>query len=489
METSLLNVFKIQTKQATSIYFNHNRIQRHYEQRKTKRDIVLKARQHGFTTYVQLSFLHKCILNENVNCLTVSDTVPHAVDIFNKIHYAIKNLPDWMIEELMLDTKNVRRISFGLNDSALSVSTSGRSGTLHGLHISEFAFMRQQQKDEVMEGSLQALTSNGSCVIESTANGMEDFYALYTASKEGQTEWKAHFYPWHWNDDYQRQAPEQQEWKEMYKEEAKKHGLRADIQDEFKLSDSQLFWYYNKARTLKKAIREEFPTTDLEAFLSTGRNVFSLSILQKLKPRFHAKTYKQVKIFEEVQSNEKYTIGIDTATGRGEDYSSMVVLKKNTWEVVATYRDKTITPDKLAIIAMELSKKYNEAFLVPEVNNSGLTTVLKLKELGFYNMYREKDIDKVTNKTRNKWGWTTTSANRDLMIDDCVELFEEGALIIPCDDILKEMAVFIITSNFKRKKYRREAQQGYHDDMLFALFLAVQGCKRHQEQALEIINW
>jgi hypothetical protein len=84
-------------------------------------------------------------------------------------------------------------------------------------------------------------------------------------------------------------------------------------------------------------------------------------------------------------------------------------------------------------------------------------------------------VDKKTQQSVNEYGWRTTGANRDLMIDDFIEMFEDGTIIIHSSEAISQMKTFV-----RKSGGRREHADGYHDDTLFALFLCVQGYKYHR---------
>jgi hypothetical protein len=176
-----------------------------------------------------------------------------------------------------------------------------------------------------------------------------------------------------------------------------------------------------------------------------------------------------------VVEGHSYILGIDTSEGVGNDSTGMVVLDTNTMDVVAVFEDRTVRPDQVAEMAIKISNVYNGAYIIPERNGSGLTTVLKLQELGYNNVYRDTTIDKISNKVRDQMGWRTTSTSRDLMIDDFKELFEEGEIGLNDSGIVGQMMTFVRKENGKR-----EHEDGKHDDLLFALMLCVQGLKYYR---------
>jgi hypothetical protein len=225
-------------------------------------------------------------------------------------------------------------------------------------------------------------------------------------------------------------------------------------------------------------IKQEYPTIPEEAFLTSSVSVFDLFTVSQLQAGNIIRTIKGTRIYKEPEVNHKYIIGIDTAEGVENDYTGLAIIDAtdvDNIEEVGHFSDNTIRPDQTADLAVHLAKVYNEAFIIPERNSSGLTTVLRIQELGYRNLFSNRSIDKKTQKPKNEYGWRTTSTNRDVMIDDFIEAFEGGTFIVKSPEAIQQMKTFV-----RKDNGRREHETGYHDDSLFSLFLALQGHKYHR---------
>ena len=66
-------------------------------------------------------------------------------------------------------------------------------------------------------------------------------------------------------------------------------------------------------------------------------------------------------------------ITVDVARGVGEDYSAFVIFDITEFphKVVAKYRNNDIKPMLFPNVIWEMAKKYNEAFILCEVNDIG----------------------------------------------------------------------------------------------------------------------
>ena len=167
----LNNLYFITDKQGKKVRFRMTQEQIDYFQGMHTRNIILKARQLGFTTLVCIVQLDAALF-EAAKCALIAHTLNDAKRLFReKVKYAYDNLP-----------KELRAANPARNDAAgelvfskggsLYVSTSFRGGTLRYLHVSEFGKICAKFPDkarEVVTGSLPAVPLSGITIIESTA--------------------------------------------------------------------------------------------------------------------------------------------------------------------------------------------------------------------------------------------------------------------------------------------------------------------------------
>lgn len=195
--------------EAFSMPFNPNRAQRRFIKRLWHRNIILKARQLGFTTLIAIMWLDHALFNTDQRCGIIAQDRDAAEAIFrDKVKYAYQNLPLEIRERFPLARDSATELLFAHNNSSVRVATSMRSGTIHRLHISEFGKICAKFPDkakEVMTGSIPAVPTNGILVIESTAEGANgEFYELSTRSQAQhfshsvltQRDYRFHFYAW-----------------------------------------------------------------------------------------------------------------------------------------------------------------------------------------------------------------------------------------------------------------------------------------------------
>lgn len=190
--------------------FIPNRAQRRLLQKLHHRNVILKARQLGFTTLICMLWLDTALFSRDpIRCGIIAQDKEAAENIFRgKILFAYDNLPEEMRQMFPLSKRTSTEIEFAHNGASIRVATSMRSGTIHRLHISEHGKICAKYPDkakEVATGSIPAVPKSGILVIESTAEGQDgDFYKItqraealdLQGAKLSAKDYRFHFFPW-----------------------------------------------------------------------------------------------------------------------------------------------------------------------------------------------------------------------------------------------------------------------------------------------------
>lgn len=200
--------------------FRPNRAQRRFISRLWHRNIILKARQLGFTTLICILWLDHALFNANQRCAIIAQDLPAAQAIFrDKVKFAYDHLPPALRDAMPLATDSQTELLFRHNNSSVKVATSVRSGTIDRLHVSEFGKICAKfpaKAVEIMTGSLPAVPLDGIAIIESTAEGQGgEFHAMCkkaeALAQQGKQltprEWRFNFFPW-WEEDAYEIDPE-----------------------------------------------------------------------------------------------------------------------------------------------------------------------------------------------------------------------------------------------------------------------------------------
>lgn len=498
--------FSVVNKERKTVPFFLNPIQKDFldklqTQGRSKPYFILKSRQQGFTTLITAIGLSFAITTRNFSGFTLADREDNARAIFlDKAKLMYDMLPERLKPLEKLNSAN--ELFFDRLNSSWRVSTAsesvGRSRTLSFIHYSEVAFYRcplsQLQKSISEAGVKDAL-----CIYETTANGFNEAKALWDSGVCVNL-----FYPWYLSSEYRENDPSYKEsadsWLKNRLGALKRRGL----------DESQLNWYARKYKMYldKSAIRQEYPSSPEEAFVSSGRCIFDSDAISHYLSCFDIKptpgyfTYKErtnpvylpdgrlasasselydikfipdqngyISIVDMPYTQDlgsqivfkPYVIGADTA-GSGEDYFTAKVLDNTTGRCVATLRKKHFDEDLFAKQLFCLGKFYNDALIGVESNFSA-HPVRVLKSLGYPNLYSSKGTS--YDSTGSYLGFITTSVTRPIIIANLVSIMRDNLLLETDRQTLIEMTSFV-----RHENGRASASSGAHDDLVMASAIA-----------------
>lgn len=473
----LSNLWHIKDKNQRLIKFKLNRAQKHFSENAHTRNILLKSRQLGFTTFEIIDTLDEVCFKHNFDALFIAQDLETAKDIFdNKIWLAWDN---YKLKELYkLNTETARQLKLGFGSSntvsSLTVDNSGRSGTYRRVHISEFGLVCKKYPDkakEIIEGTIPAVPMDGRVDIESTAEGSSGkFYDMFwEAWERGQpkqpTQYKAHFYNWQWDDEEIGKITDEQikdfingNDYQQFKEYQKRNNL----------SDKEITYYYLKWLALGRdmnALHTQYPTTAWEAFQSSGNKLFDEIALAKLAITPPIKIENQKNYYSDIKLDHNYVVGVDVGEGIGKDHSTIIIIDLSPLKprIVATYKNNRIAPDLLAYDIKNLATEFNYAFVAIERNNHGHTTISKLRDIYSENLIYRDDKDKL--------GWQTNLVNKPKMFYDLSSAVNNELIDIPSQAIVSEMRRYD-KEDLRIKTY--DDEQSEHYDLLTACCIAFQ---------------
>jgi len=240
------NRLTIVDKTAKEVPFKLNQIQGKFIKDATGRDIILKARQQGFSSLILGAFTGDFILKENILSVVVADIADNAQDLLSRVKHYIKAYEDKTGAKVPLKYNSKYELHNAATNSRYIIGTAenqdfGRSKTIHNLHLSEAAFYKHF--GHIMAAVDSALVPGGKAVIETTANGFTEFKTFYDESAIGLTGWTPHFYK------------------------------AQDFYDEDFLEQ--------KKKSLGRLYKQEYPSSALEAFITSGECYFNVEALEQ----------------------------------------------------------------------------------------------------------------------------------------------------------------------------------------------------------------
>jgi len=438
----LENFCKIKTKKRGLEPFILNEAQKDLFNtiRKNNRIILLKARQLGMSTAVTGYFYVDTIMNPGTTTALIGYNSSLTSELLDKVKVLYKSTPPALRPTIQYNSKY--EISFPKIDSKIMVLPStenvGSGYTLNNCLVTELA--KIENAEEKMISLEPAVPVDGKLVIESSPKGVGN---LYHRMWMLDNDYVKKEYGWWWG--YSREDIEQ---------------IRRRI---------------NNPRVFAQEYGLEF--------LSSGRPVFDANVVKAQRVNVlkegdyngFFKVYKQDgwTFYQPTEQGMLYVIGADVSEGvEGGDYSTATVFNRKTGEEVAFYRG-LIAADRFGETLNKIGRMYNNALMVVEINNHGLTTVTALKNFAYPSMYfRRASHESIGYNSTDRLGWRTTKVTRPLLIDELAQAMRDQVLTIHSKEILDEMTVFVYNDNNDMVP-----QNGFHDDAIFSTGIAFQGFK------------
>ena len=289
-EWRLDNLYHVQDPAGAKVLFVRNASQRAFWSDVHYLNVILKARQLGFSTFIAILIVDACVWNSNTQAGIVDATIDDAKGKLDKIRFAYDHMPEIIKRNVPLVQDNATSLEWA-NGSSVSVGTSHRGGTLQILHVSEYGKIsveRPQASKEIRSGAFGTVHRGNLIFVESTAKGVGgDFHDIVTdaealaASGRPPTasEFKLHFFPWWRHTGYVEDAaaiPVPQELSVYFDELKAKHGID--------LSPGQRAWYAAKVKQIGlDEMYREYPSFPAEAFKASIEGAYFKT--QMLKAR------------------------------------------------------------------------------------------------------------------------------------------------------------------------------------------------------------
>lgn len=473
-----------------------NRVLEKLEAGEPVRFIILKARQQGVSTIVEALIYWWTTTHKGQTGKVIahnSDTSLYLYEMFRTYYEssvtAFQPTAKYNTRDgLVFDNENApeKGLKSRIDTATAENAGTGRGQTIQWLHGSEVALWPKGQ--EIVAGLMQAvpMLANTAIFLESTANGIGDyFHTTWEASQRGESPFEPLFFPWTMDPEYSTVPPRHFRLTAEEKKVKKEHSLTL----------GQVYWRRKKMLEFigdEKRFYQEYPLTDTEAFLASGTPRFNTTILAEMSThcyepqtvelieRLNSKSRlpeilpkvqegAPLKVWQQPQDGHEYVVGADVAEGIEEDYSCATVMDKSTHQTVARFRGDMEPADFGEYLSI-LGKWYNHALIGAEINNHGLTTVQRLRDVGYDNLYRrEMGIDERYEEYTSKLGWRTDVRTKPLMIDGLSEAISSHQIIDYDKIFIRECMTYV-----RDARGRTNAQLGQHDDTVMATAIALQ---------------
>ncbi len=426
-------LLQVRTREGWTAVLKANAAQRAFERRRGERNIVLKARQMGMTTWAAARFFLKTITQPGTLTLEVAHTQEAAEEIFRIVHRFVDCLPEELREgPLRTSRANVRQIAFPELDSQYRVVSAGdrnagRGLTVQNLHCSELARWPGDPA-ETLAGLRAAMAPGAELILESTPNGVGGcFYEEW--QKAGDMGMVRHFFPWWMERRYRARAVEESSLTDEERD------LTAH-----RLLDLEQIGYRRQIRADFRGLAQQEYAEDSEScFLASGDSVFELAAIEArlatMTAPIEVRHNGNLEIWLPPLKGKNYLVAVDPAGGGSEgDYSAAQVLEMETGLQCAEFAGH-MGGLELAKLVTGLATEYNQAWLVVERNNHGSGVLALIESVcGYQKIYRQN----------GQTGWLTTSLSRpaalgrlDAALVERPECFQSRKLLAECRSFVR----------------------------------------------------
>jgi hypothetical protein len=424
-------------------------------------------RQSGKSTSVISYICHYVTFNQSVSVAILANKLKTAKDeLFAKLQLAYENLPKFLQQGVVEWNKTSFKLENGSRVICDATSSSAiRGGSFNLLLLDEYAFLPSHVAEEFYSSTYPTISAGTTTklIIVSTPNGMNHFYKLWTDSNrpEGH-KLKNKFVPIEVN---WRQVP------------ITPGGRRRD--DEW--AAEQI------ANTSEEQFQQEYGCS----FLGSSNTLISSTKLNILASEEFIKEEKDgLRIFKEPNKDGIYFVLADVSRGQGSDYSAFTVINGSSspYEVVATYKNNTVSPFQFPTTIKSVAEKYNTAYVLVETNDiGGQVASILYNDLEYENMLmtvikgrKGQILSQGFAGNRSEFGLRTTAQTKKLGCSILKRLIEEDKLILNDERIIQELMTFVSKSNtFK-------GDDGHNDDMVMTLVFFAWLCR--QEYYADLIE-
>lgn len=486
------------------------------EQEKPIRVILLKARQWGGSTLVQIymawiQLVHRRNWN-SVICAHLKDSAANIKGMYAKL---LERYPPWLLGtdgpvkfhpyERSVNTSVIKQTGCRVTIGSAETPESIRGADAVMAHLSEVAFWprtRQKSPEQLIRsvcGSV-ALLPYSVVVLESTANGTGNyFHRECERAKRGESDKQFLFVPW-----YEI---------EMYSSPIADYEAFIEAMDDYEhflweqgATLEAIHWYRQKRREYPEHadMMAEYPSDDVEAFTYSGERVFDVKQVQRLRkncidPEFVGEVYGRASHGKEALEDLKFSaepggllavwsmpadehnvrdryVTVVDIGGRSckADYSVIVVFDRY-WmmfggvpEIVAQWRGHT-DHDLLAWKAVQIASFYHRSLLVIESNTLETENtdgehseyILDTIASVYDRLYARATAGQIRENLPTRWGFHMNRSTKTLIINHQINMLRENGYIER--DLLAcyEHDVFE-----KKPNGSFGAMDGHHDDVL-----------------------
>jgi hypothetical protein len=446
-------LLRVRDREGVERWLRANAAQTAFEQARGRRNIVLKARQMGMTTWVAGRFFLKTITARGVMTVQVAHTREAAEGIFRMVQRFWECLPEDMREGPLQRSKaNAGQMCFPALDSEFRVVSAGDEGagrglTMQYLHCSEVSRW-PGDAGATLAGLRAALAPGGEMVMESTPNGAYGCFYEEWGRAATSDDVVQHFFPW-WMEEAYVAAPVGGDLREDEELLVATHGLtRAQI------------GFRRGLETSYRGLRSQEFAEDAEScFKATGECCFEVDAVEtrltSVGEPIEVRRGGALQIWFPPVAGKNYLVAVDTAGGGADgDFAAVQVIEIGSGLQCAELQQRLGTLE-LAKVSAALAREYRGALIAVERNNHGAGVLAYLDSVERYaKVYEQGGVA----------GWLTTAGSKPGMVSRMGALLVESPGMFFSRRLLGECRTFVASAGG-----RTGAANGAHDDCLMAM--------------------
>ena len=407
-----------------------NRAQADFQAHRTGRDLILKARQLGFSTLIQGEMFRRTVTGtRSTITLAHDDTTTGLLRRMADRYY--DNCKFNNIQPLRKYANAGLTTYPELNSEAIIAKAGsqdvGRGATLTDFHGSEVAFWPDAEK--IVSGAMQG--GSPDVVLESTPNGAQGYF--YEKCMDGAGIWMLHFYPWWWDADYAIDGGEI-----VFTDE------EAALVKNHNLTMGQIRWRREKQKELGRLFIQEYPEDPVTCFLTSGNSYFG-----DMTGVFTAPSNA------EWREGHRYSAGLDF--GQANDYTALSVKDITANCEVELMRVRQLSWAEIRTRIKGVYNKWHLKNLLAERNSIGSVNIEQMQHDGMTIQPFE----------------TTNQSKAEIMSDLNESIHAGGYKLLDDPAGRHEMNTFVATQS-TNGLWRLAAEGEGHDDTVIARALANQ---------------
>ena len=402
-----------------------------------RRVISMQPRQMGKSQTVAAYILWYTLFNNNKTVAILANKAAAAREVLSRYQLMYENVPLWLQQGIKTWNKGDVELENGSKIITAATSSSGiRGKSVNLLYVDEAAIIPNNIAEEFFT-SVYPVVSAGKTtkiILTSTPLGYNHFWKFWNDAEEGING----FVPIrvHYNEHPNRD----EKWA------AEQKALLGELK-------------YNQEVICQ--------------FLGSSNTLISGDAIGRMSPKSFIHSKDGLDILEQPIAQHLYFTTVDTSRGVGGDYSAFTVVDTTSYpfKVVAKYRDNKISPLLYPTVVQKVSKDYNNAYILVEINDIGQQVAdIIHNDLEYENMIwvgSDSRYGQVLSSSgrHSVLGLRTTKQVKRIGCATLKSLVEENKLLVFDKDIISEFSTFIEHAG------TFQADEGYHDDLAMTLVL------------------